>query len=127
MEKGCYVRFIVDRSSGHGDSEIYRCSRPTRNAVMANQMNDNEGFKPVPRLAEPDPYGQSALLLVESLIHGLVARSILTLDEAVDVLTVALDVKDEIAADLGDSQYTKDKSMELLAAIRASLSNDLTS
>jgi hypothetical protein len=94
---------------------------------MANQMNYNHGFKPVPRLAEPDPYGQSALLLVESLIHGLVARSILTLDEAVDVVTVALDVKDEIAADLGDSQYTKDKSMELLAAIRASLSNDLTS
>jgi hypothetical protein len=111
MEKGCYVRAIVDRFSGHGDSEIYSCSRPTWNAVMANQMNDNEGFKPVPRLAEPDPYGQAALLLVESLIHGLVDRSVLTLAEAVDVVTVALDVKD--------------KSMELLDSIRVSLSNDL--
>jgi hypothetical protein len=126
MEKGCYVRAIVDRFSGHGDSEIYPCSRPTWNAVMANQMNDNEGFKPVPRLAEPDPYGQAALLLVESLIHGLVDRSVLTLAEAVDVVTVALDVKDEIAADLGDSPENKDKSMELLDSIRASLSNDLT-
>jgi hypothetical protein len=125
MEKGCYVRAIVDRFSGHGDSEMYACSRPTWNAVMANQMNDNEGFKPVPRLAEPDPYGQAALLLVESLIHGLVDRSVLTLAEAVDVVTVALDVKDEIAADLGDSPETKDKSMELLDSIRASLSNDL--
>jgi hypothetical protein len=93
---------------------------------MANQMNDNEGFTPVPRLGEPDPQWQAALLLVESLIHGLVARSVLTLPDAVEVVTVALGTKDEIAFDLGDSQETKDKSMELLAAIRSSLSNDLS-
>lgn len=93
---------------------------------MTGQLNDNEGFRPADRGAEPDPYGQAALLLVESLIHGLVARSAITLGDAVDIVTVALDVKDEIAAELGDSPETKDKSMELLRAIRASLNNDLT-
>jgi hypothetical protein len=92
---------------------------------MTDQSNDNEGFRPVARPVDPDPYGQAALLLVESLIHGLVARSTITLAEAVDIVTVALDVKDEIAFDLGDSPETKDKSLELLAAIRTSLSNDL--
>ena len=92
---------------------------------MTSQSNDNEAFTRVPRSGDPDPFGQAALLLVESLIHGLVASSTITLENAVDIVTVAIDVKDEIAADLGDSPKTKDKSLELLAAIKASLSNDL--
>jgi hypothetical protein len=100
-------------------------AHPKWNAKMNGQSNDNEGFRPVARPEDPDPYGQAALLLVESLLHGLVARSAISLVDAIEIVTVALDVKDEIAADLGDSPETKDKSLELLAAIRTSLSNDL--
>lgn len=107
------------------NDEIHHCPRINWNATMISQSNDNEGFSPVERFEGPDPFGQAALLLVESLIHGLVASSAITLENAIDIVTVALDVKDEIAADLGDGPGTKDKSLELLAAIRASLSNDL--
>lgn len=50
----------------------------------------------LPAGALPDRHGEAALLLVESLIHGLISRSSLTVSEAVDVVQVAIDVEDEI-------------------------------
>ena len=38
----------------------------------------------------------AALLLIESLIHGLIARSILTVQGAVEIIDIAADVEREI-------------------------------
>ncbi|WP_426265465.1 hypothetical protein [Sphingomonas sp. PWP1-2] len=92
---------------------------------MTEITNDNDLPRAVPRFERPDAHGQAAMLLVESMIHGLIARSVIKLEDAVDMVTVAIDVKMEIAADLGDSHDTMDKSLGLLSAIRDSLSNDL--
>jgi hypothetical protein len=80
----------------------------------------------VPAARDPDPFGQAALLLVESLIHGLIARSALTAEEAVEIITVAIDVKTDVAAEFGDSPATMLKSLELLKAISMSLMQDLS-
>ncbi|MEG3085389.1 hypothetical protein U1707_17225 [Sphingomonas sp. PB2P12] len=92
---------------------------------MTFLINDNEGLHPAARFDEPDAHGQAAMLLVESLIHTLVARSVISLEDAIEVTTVAFDVKKEIAVDLGDTNDTMDKSAALLSRVLQSLSNDL--
>ncbi len=92
---------------------------------MTSSTNDNEGPRPVFRVDEPDPHGQAAILLVESLIHALVARSVISMEDAIEVVTVALDAKIEIAHEFGCRDDTMDKSVALLARIRQSLSNDV--
>jgi hypothetical protein len=77
------------------------------------------------RVREPDPHGQAALLLVESLIHGLIANTALNVEEAVEIIGVATEVKTEIAAEWGDSPETMQKSLTLLKAISESLMQDL--
>lgn len=42
--------------------------------------------------------GAAALLLVESLIHGLIARSILSVQEAVDIIDIAANIERELDA-----------------------------
>jgi hypothetical protein len=98
---------------------------PAWSATMVDLSNDNELVRPVPGLHEPDAHGQAAMLLVESLIHGLIARSVIQVADAIDMVTVAIEVKMEIAADLGDNQDTKDKTLGLLSVIRESLSLDI--
>ena len=87
--------------------------------------NDNRGLSPLARPAEPDAHGQAAMLLSESILHGLIARSIISVPEAIEIVEVAAEVKREIAEDLGDSEATMRKSLALLSAIRMSLTNDL--
>ncbi|WP_404712253.1 hypothetical protein [Sphingomonas sp. MMS24-J13] len=91
---------------------------------MADSVNDNDSARVGAGLPEPDAHGQAAMLLVESLIHGLVARSILSVEDAVEVVDVAAEVKADIAAELGDSPATMEKSLTLLQAISASLRRD---
>ena len=93
---------------------------------MANQTsNDNDGVPPTAALQGPDAHGQAALLLVESLIHGLIAKYVINAAEAVEIVGVASEVKEEVAAELGDSPATMRKSLTLLAAIGASIANDI--
>lgn len=73
----------------------------------------------------PDPHGQAAMLLVESLIHGLIARSVISVVDAVEIVDTASEVKEEVAASLGDSPATLQKSLTLLGAISRSLRVDL--
>ena len=70
----------------------------------------------------PDPHGQVALLLVESLIHGLIGRRILSVQEAVDVVEVALDAQTAMA-EVGRSTAP---TTELLETLMGSLEIDLT-
>lgn len=72
----------------------------------------------------PDAHGQAALLLVESLIHGLLERRLITVADAVEIVDVAVEVKADIGGDLGDSPANLRKSLSLLAAISSSLVRD---
>jgi hypothetical protein len=72
----------------------------------------------------PEPYGQAALLLVESLIHGLIARSSLTVEQAVEIVQIAAEVTKDTAAELDDTPATR-KSIHLLDSICVSLMHDL--
>ncbi len=93
---------------------------------MSENVNDNDSGRAGARPREPDAHGQAAMLLIESLIHGLVARSILSLREAVEIVDVAAAVRSKSAADLGDSPATMMKSLSLLESIRASLQLDMS-
>jgi hypothetical protein len=87
--------------------------------------NDNEAGPALARAREPDAHGQAAFLLTESLLHGLIARDVITVNDAVEIVEVAAEVKEAIAADLGESPATMRRSLALLGSIRSSLSNDL--
>ena len=88
-------------------------------------FNDNDVAPINGQLGSPDAHGQAAMLLVESLIHGLVARSVISVDDAVEIVTIAAEVKEEVAPQLGDTPATMKKSLIMLDAIRTSLANDL--
>ena len=87
--------------------------------------NDNDVARGDERLRGPDAHGQAAMLLVESLIHGLIAHAVISVGDAIEIVGVAAEVKQEVAHDLGDSPATMERSLALLGAIHASLSNDL--
>jgi hypothetical protein len=94
-----------------------------RIAAMPDVTNDNHLETGAPA-REPDAHGQAALLLVESLIHDLVARAVISVDEAVEIVEVAAEVKAEVAAELGDSPATMRHSLALLESIGRSLRGD---
>jgi len=73
----------------------------------------------------PDPHGQAALFLIESLLHGLIEKSALTTWEALAIVERAAEVKAENAPDLGDSPEALTKSLALIDAIAASLHHDI--
>jgi hypothetical protein len=74
--------------------------------------------------SEPDAHGQAALLLAESLIHMLVDHSILSLDQAVEVIQIAAEVKTEVAAAAGESEARMNESLALLAKMSDSFESD---
>ncbi len=92
---------------------------------MHNGINDNHSAQPGRGVPEPDAHGQAAMLLVESLIHGLIARSVISVADAAEIVDVATEVKLEIGADLGDSPEAMKRSLMLLSSIGTSLNNDL--
>lgn len=91
---------------------------------MGENTNDNDAAPVEALFREPDAHGQAAMLLVESLIHALVAQNVITVEEAIEIVDVAADVKREVAADLGDSPATMRKSLSILSSINASLRQD---
>ncbi len=91
---------------------------------MNNPTNDNE-LVPASELTGPDPHGHAAVLLVESLIHGLVARSILSVSDAVEIVNIAAEVKIDIAEDVGDTPAAIRRSLRILGVISKSLSADI--
>lgn len=92
---------------------------------MAEDTNDNHDAVAERRSNRPDAHGQAAMLLVESLLHGLVARSVISVVDAVEIVGIAAEVKEEIAFEMGDDTATMRKSLDLLESIRVSLTNDL--
>lgn len=85
--------------------------------------NIGDGHIPFAKVTKGSAQGAAALLLVESLIHGLIERSSLSVQEAVDIIDIAADVERQLDATglgppLGDFQ-------SLLAPIAHSLRGDL--
>ena len=92
--------------------------------MSSTSSNDNSA-KNNPTSDHIDPHGQAALLLVESLVHELVARSVVTLSGAIEVVQTAIDVSLEMATELQDDQAgAAGRSALLLQAISRSLGAD---
>lgn len=87
--------------------------------------NDNDAARAYARMPEPDAYGQAAMFLTESLIHGLIARKVITVADAVEIVGAAAEVKEEVGEELGESPVTLQRSLVLLDSISRSLANDL--
>lgn len=88
-------------------------------------MDDKTKVAATEPVVVPDPHGQAAFLLVESLIHGLIARSALSAEEAIEIVKIAADVKQEVGGAWGDTPATLRRSLHLLDSISASLSYDI--
>ncbi|HEU0071580.1 MAG TPA: hypothetical protein VFS04_09810 [Alphaproteobacteria bacterium] len=93
---------------------------------MSEISNDNNGALSGSRPTESDPHGQAALLLIESLIHSLIACSVISLEEAIDIVDVAVDVQTDIADEPPAGRRKVRDALELLRALKASLSLDLS-
>lgn len=72
-----------------------------------------------------NPHGRAAILLVESLIHGLIARDVITVADAVEMVDVAVQVSTDISDDPDSSAARVCEPIELLNAIGSSLRVDL--
>jgi len=93
---------------------------------MANHVsNDNDATRTSEPALAADPHGQAALLLVESLIHGLLSRSVISVTEAVEIVETAVEISAEIFAEQAIPHVPAEQSLALLEAISASLQNDL--
>ena len=86
--------------------------------------NHDHSAMPSPRRHEPDAHGQAGLLLAESILHTLLDAKVLTLDQAVDAVQTASEVKVEVAEEMGESRANMRQSISLLAAIGRSLAMD---
>lgn len=86
-----------------------------------NNLPDHPGGDSWP----PDAHGQSAMLLVESLIHDLIARSVFSVDDAMEIVNIAADVREVIAVDQGQTPLAILQSRALLDGISKSLQHDI--
>jgi hypothetical protein len=88
-------------------------SGPSPDAALHSHL-DGMIASPIAALSAADPHGRAALLLVESLIHALVDKKILSRGEAIDIIDIATEVEAELAAASdGDDQM----AMTLLAPL----------
>ena len=91
---------------------------------MSGPLSNDNTIERTPVI--PDPHGQAAMLLVESLIHMLIAQSVMTVSKAIEVVETALDVTHQMAAELhGEQAAAAAQSALLLVAINKSLRADL--
>ncbi|QYF87027.1 hypothetical protein [Brevundimonas sp. PAMC22021] len=65
------------------------------------------------------------MLLVESLVHGLIARRVITNADAVEIVDVAAEVTADLGMDQGDLPAKRRRSMDLLDAVGARLRMDI--
>lgn len=72
----------------------------------------------------PDPHAHAALLLVESLIHGLCEDGLLSRTRAIEIAETAIDVQKEVAEVADGASALMWRSYALLTNIAASLRAD---
>ena len=85
-----------------------------------NVSNDDNSGTDV-EMSMPDPHGQAALQLTESLMHSLIASSTIDLDEAQNLVSIAIDATEEQANHLVTRPVSLEKSISLLNDIKLSL------
>lgn len=79
----------------------------------------------IPFTRDADTHGKAAVLLVESLLHGLIEKKVLSVAEAVEIVDVATEVRTESGIELDEPPATLRASIKLLHDIGASLRFDL--
>ena len=87
--------------------------------------NDNDLAMGGTTLFPSDPHGHAALLLVESLIHGLCENSTLSVGEAVEITERAVSVQSDQAEAADGAGAPLWQSHALLSSIAASLRIDV--
>lgn len=92
--------------------------------MIERTSNDNHAVGANRPQPGADPHGQAAMLLVESLMHGLIARQVISVADAIEMVEVASEVTEEVAADLGDTPGALQQSLTMLSSLRLSLRND---
>lgn len=90
---------------------------------MSPSSNDNGALPPAAIVAEA--HGQAAILLVESLIHGLIERSVLSVADAVSIIETAADISREMALAGDVVPASVGGSIKILEAMIRSLGHDL--
>lgn len=71
---------------------------------------------------DADTHGRAALLLVESLIHALVDKAVITQGEAIDLVDIASEVEADIVGALdGHGQATRSQLTPLAKTFRIGL------
>ena len=78
---------------------------------------------PLPQ--KPDAHGEAALLLAESLLHGLIARAIVPVAEAIEMVEIAIDAKLQIDDDGAHVARGSRDALRLLGEIKLSLELDV--
>lgn len=73
--------------------------------------------------AQPE-HGQAALLITESLLHVLVERSILSVEDVVSALQTAIEVKADLSSS-GEPKGPANASLDLIFRILDSIVTDL--
>lgn len=68
--------------------------------------------------------GEAALLLVESLIHGLIGKSLISVADAAEIINVAVEIRIELGDDRDENPQTTERSAALLKAMSRSLVPD---
>ena len=87
--------------------------------------NDNDPAMADATLYPSDPHGHAALLLVESLIHGLCENATLSVGQAVEITERAVDVQSDQAEAADGAGAPLWRSHALLSSIAASLRADI--
>lgn len=75
-----------------------------------------------PARVDPDPWGEAALTLTESLLHTLLETGALTPAQALDTVRTAVDVRLDAAEEAGEGRAGALRSLVLLQQIEGSLS-----
>ncbi len=102
-----------------------RFALPPVCASRAMTVASNDDDRRAPLQPEPDPHGRAALLLAESLLHSLIAASVLTLNDALEAVAVACEANIQTGALNGGSPMKEKDSLALLNSIAASLTTDI--
>lgn len=88
-------------------------------------MLHNDNDITIPRVRPlPDAHGHAALLLVESLVHELIDRSIITTRTAIEIIEIADSVQVDVAEAADEHGGEMWRAHGLLVAIANSLRQD---
>lgn len=87
--------------------------------------NDNHAAPPASVHPMPDAHGHAALLLVESLIHDLVERSVLTVDQSIAIIETAIDVQIDVAQEADGAGAPMWHAHTLLVRMAETLRHDV--